>query len=210
MTDIKLKLSEIFYSLQGESSYSGLPCIFIRFAECNLNCNYCDTRYAHDIREQLSLAEIFGIIKEYPCKLVELTGGEPVLQDNILPLMELLHSHGYQILLETNGSLFLGDIPSHVIKIIDVKTPGSGEGDSFMKWNLRCLEPHDELKFVLTSFYDYKFALDFIKENKLESSKILFSPLTNVLSPRLLAGWMLKDGLHARLQLQLHKLISIQ
>lgn len=208
-SETKLEICEIFYSLQGESTFSGLPCIFIRLSGCNLHCVYCDSLYSHAPGTFLSIAEILERIKAYPCKLVEITGGEPVFQDELPELISALESADYTILLETNGSLYLGDFPESVTKIIDVKTPGSGEGESFMKWNLKLILPHDEIKFVLTNFHDYQFALNFIRDNKLEEQTILFSPVTSVLPAKQLAEWMLKDGVNARLQIQLHKIINM-
>ncbi len=205
-----LNITEIFYSLQGESSYAGYPCVFVRLAGCNLRCSYCDTQYAFGEGSSLAISAIIEQVKQYPAKLVEITGGEPLFQEDVLSLMEELHSQSFTILLETNGSLYLGDVPNYVIKIVDVKTPGSGMGDSFMKWNLKFLQPHDELKFVLTNYPDYRFALDFIAANQPSVANIHFSPVTCVLEPSTLAAWMLEDGVHARLSLQLHKLLNIK
>ncbi len=205
-----LEVSEIFYSIQGESTYAGLPCAFVRLAQCNLNCSYCDSRYSHQPGRMMSQDEIMLALAAFPVKLVEITGGEPMLQDNVIDLMDKLYRAGYMILLETNGSLYLGDVPDHVVKIIDVKTPGSGESDSFMKWNLRFLQPHDQIKFVLTAHHDYRFALDFIREHQLQECILLFSPVTFLLPPVRLAQWMLADGGKARLHLQLHKLIDLK
>lgn len=205
-----LEIGEIFYSIQGESTYAGLPCCFIRLAQCNLNCSYCDSRFSHRPGKMMDLDEIMNALTAYPVKLVEITGGEPVLQDDVVDLMELLHEAGYEILLETNGSLYLGDIPDYVVKIVDVKTPGSGHGDSFMKWNLRFLQPHDQIKFVLTAHHDYRFALDFIRQHELEGRILLFSPVTFLLPPSRLAQWMLADGVPARLHLQLHQLLNLK
>ena len=210
MRDTSLEICEIFYSLQGESTFAGLPCIFIRLAGCNLHCVYCDSLYSHTPGEMMSVANIMQQLHSHPCKLVEITGGEPLYQDEVLDLITALEEDGYTILLETNGSLYLGDIPASVHKIIDVKTPGSGEGESFMKWNLKFILPHDEIKFVLTNFYDYAFAKAFIQTNSLEQLTILFSPVTSVLPAQQLAQWMLRDGLRVRLQLQLHKIINIE
>lgn len=206
----QLEVCEIFYSIQGESTYAGLPCIFIRLAQCNLKCSYCDSLHSHQPGRMMSLEEIMLAIADYPVKLVEITGGEPMLQDAVIDLMDMLHEAGYGILLETNGSLYLGDVPAYVVKIIDVKTPGSGEGDSFMKYNLRFLQPHDQLKFVLTAHHDYRFALDFITEHELQERILLFSPVTFLLAPDRLAQWMLVDGVPARLHLQLHKMIQMR
>ncbi len=205
-----LEVCEIFYSLQGESTYSGMPCIFIRISDCNLDCSYCDTRYSHQSGRKMSISQILEQIHSYPSRLVEITGGEPLLQDESIPLIEALHEQNYTILLETNGSLYLGEIPDYVIKIIDVKTPGSGFGDSFMKWNLKCLKDQDELKFVLTSHYDYQFALDFINEHQLWGRTLLFSPVLSLLPATVLAAWMQNDGVQARLQLQLHRILDLK
>ncbi len=205
-----LEVCEIFYSLQGESTYSGMPCIFIRLSECNLDCSYCDTRYSHQPGQNLSIAQILAEIENYPARLVEITGGEPLLQDDLILLMNALHERGYEQLLETNGSLYLGEVPDFVIKIIDVKTPGSGFGDRFMKWNLKCLGERDELKFVLTSHEDYAFAKRFIAGHQLWNRVLLFSPVLSILPAETLAAWMQKDGIRARLQLQLHRILALK
>ncbi|MDZ4181899.1 MAG: radical SAM protein [Candidatus Cloacimonadaceae bacterium] len=205
-----LNVCEIFYSLQGESTNAGLPCVFVRLSACNLNCSYCDTKYASLPGKSIPLNDILTEIAKYPCRLVEITGGEPMLQDESVDLMEVLHSLGYRIMLETNGSIYLGDVPAYVKKIVDVKTPGSGFGDSFMKWNLKLLAPEDELKFVITCYDDFRFARDFIEQNSLRDRVILFSPVTSVLRPETLAEWMLRDGVPARLQLQLHRILNLQ
>ncbi len=204
-----LNITEIFYSLQGESSYAGYPCIFIRLSECNLRCSYCDTQYAFGKGKSLAISSIMEQVTQYPCKLVEITGGEPMYQDDVSELFNALHAMGYTILLETNGSIYLGDVPSYVIKIVDVKTPGSGASESFMKWNLKCLQPHDELKFVLTSYRDYLFAIDFIAQHTPTVQAIHLSPVQSLLDPKELASWMLEDGINAKLSLQLHKTLQI-
>ncbi len=158
----------------------------------------------------MSVQQILQTIMQYPAKLVEITGGEPLIQDNVIELMEALNQNGYEILLETNGSIYIGEVPSYVTRIIDVKTPGSGYGDSFMKWNLKCLADTDELKFVITSHYDYFFAKEFLNEHKLWNRIIIFSPVLAALPAETLAKWILADGLRVRLQLQLHKILRIQ
>ena len=204
-----IKLSEIFYSLQGESSYSGLPCIFIRLAECNLNCSYCDTKYAFTTSFSLSIPDIITEIKKLtPLKLVEITGGEPLLQDDVYPLFAELYKNNYTILLETNGSINLKSVPDYVIKIVDVKCPGSHEGDSFDFENLKYLTKNDELKFVLSSLDDYDFAKNFLEKNNINCS-IIFSTITPGLSPKIIAEKILEDNLQVRLQLQLHKYLNI-
>ena len=205
-----LDVCEIFYSLQGESSYMGMPCIFIRLSGCNLRCSYCDTAYSYESGTKMDFASILSEIAKYPAKLVELTGGEPLWQDNSIPLMQMLLEEGYTLLIETNGSLFLEGIPEDVIKIVDVKCPGSNVSDSFMLPNLKCLQPHDELKFVLTSYVDYVFARDFLQTHKLTERTIYFSPVSSLLPPEILASWLLEDGLKVRLGLQLHKLLNLR
>ena len=205
-----LNITEIFYSLQGESAYSGYPCIFIRLSECNLRCFYCDTQYAFGKGKSMAISSIMEEIKKYPCSLTEITGGEPLLQEDVDILFEALHKSSYKILLETNGTLSLEKVPAYVIKIVDVKTPGSGMVDAFLKDNLDYLNDKDELKFVLTDKNDYQFALSFLAQYKPKVNIIHFSPLTEVLEPKELAKWMLKDGIKAKLTLQLHKIIGIE
>jgi len=205
-----LNITEIFYSLQGESSYAGYPCVFIRLAECNLRCSYCDTQYAFGKGRSMAISAILEEVQDYGCSLVEITGGEPLYQDDVLTLGEELLRQTLTVLLETNGSLYLGDVPQEIIKIVDVKTPGSGMGSSFMKGNLKFLQPHDELKSVITNYLDYRFALDFLQTNHPQVAQIHFSPVSSVLDPSLLAAWMLEDRVQARLSLQLHRSLAIR
>ena len=205
-----LGVCEIFYSLQGESTYQGMPCVFIRLSGCNLRCSWCDTKYSHAPGEWLSFDEIMHAISLYPCKLVELTGGEPIWQEASIPLMDRLVELGYTVLLETNGSLDISEVPDEVIKIVDVKCPGSGCGDSFMKYNLRSLNAHDELKFVLTNYPDYEFAKAFLEIHKPQVNAIHFSPVSTLLAPETLAEWLLEDGLSVKLSLQLHKMLNLR
>ncbi|MDY0152684.1 MAG: radical SAM protein [Candidatus Cloacimonas sp.] len=205
-----LNINEIFYSLQGESTFAGYPCIFIRLTGCNLRCSYCDTKHAFTEGKPMTITAILDAIKIYPCSLVEITGGEPMLQDDVAELFAALHAANYKILLETNGSINLAEVPDFVYKIVDVKTPGSGVGDSFVTCNLKCLQTHDELKFVLTNYIDYRFALNFIELNQPKVKTIHFSPVTTLLEPETLAAWMLEDGVNAMLSLQLHKLLGVR
>ena len=145
---MSLNICEIFYSLQGESTYSGLPCIFIRLSGCNLRCSWCDTTYTWSNGKEMSIEQILQEIRKYPCSLVEITGGEPLLQKRTIELMEILHQEKYRILLETNGTQSLQNVPDYVVKIVDVKCPGSGFGESFLMENLNFLLPVDEIKFV--------------------------------------------------------------
>ncbi len=204
-----LNISEIFCSIQGESTYTGLPCVFIRLAGCNLRCNYCDTTYSYKSEITLSINDIIAKVKEYdPVKLVEITGGEPLLQPEVFQLISSLHENGNTILLETNGSILLKNIPEYVIKIVDVKCPGSGEEDSFLLENLEFInQESDEIKFVLSDNFDYNWAKDFIMKYKLNDYEILFSPVSGKLEPQDLAKWIIEDKLPVRMQLQLHKII---
>ena len=204
-----LNISEIFCSIQGESTYAGLPCIFIRLAGCNLRCNYCDTTYSYESEITLSTNDIITKIQEYdPIKLVEITGGEPLLQTEVFQLFESLYKNGHTILLETNGSISLKDVPEYVIKIVDVKCPGSGEENSFLLENLEYINKEkDEIKFVLSDNFDYNWAKDFLMKYQLSDYKILFSPVSDKLDPQDLAKWITEDKLPVRMQLQLHKII---
>ncbi len=204
-----LNVCEIYLSIQGESSYSGLPCIFIRLSGCNLNCSWCDSRFHMDIQQEMSIEEIIEAIAEYkPVKLVEITGGEPLLQEDTPKLIEILGQIGYMILLETNGSLSIAKIPTNVVNIMDVKCPSSGYQNSFLRENIIYLDPQkDELKFVIADRKDYDFACEFIMYNNLWSYNILFSSVLSRLEPRQLVEWIIADRLSVRFQLQMHKYI---
>ena len=204
-----LNLSEIFFSIQGESSYAGLPCIFIRLAGCNLRCKYCDTKYSYKTRFQNTPNQIVESIRSFlPVKLVEITGGEPLLQDEIYELITLLHESHYKILLETNGSINLKKVPEYVTKIIDIKCPSSGFKNSFDEKNLNFLSQNkDEIKFVISDKNDYDWSKEEIDILNLNKYRILFSPVFSVLNSQDLAEWIIKDKLNIRLQLQLHKYI---
>lgn len=203
-----IKLIEIFCSIQGESSYVGYPCIFIRFAECNLRCNYCDTQYSYKANFSMDLENILDELRKYhPVKLVEITGGEPLLQAEITDLIDLLLENKYQVLLETNGSLPLDKIDKRVHKIIDVKTIKSGSKNSFCMSNLGYMTPTDELKFVISDYDDYNWSKEFVFKNNLLSRNILFSPVYDKISPEILVSWIVEDKLHVRFQLQIHKYI---
>jgi 7-carboxy-7-deazaguanine synthase len=212
---ISLDLAEIFYSIQGESTYAGLPCIFIRMAGCNLRCSYCDTRYAYTPRLTLKIEQILQQIKKYsPVQLVEVTGGEPLIQEGSYALLQALvspKSHQaakYKVLLETNGSILLDRIPTEVIKIVDIKTPGSGMADKMVWENISFLNSHDEIKFVITDRADFDWALEKIDEYKLLRFNLLFSSSYGNLPLGTLAQWILKAKIPVRLQPQLHKMIS--
>ena len=203
-----INLTEIFCSIQGESSYTGYPCIFIRVAECNLRCSYCDTQYSYKANFSLDFDEILDEVRKYhPIKLVEITGGEPLLQANILTLIELLLENDYKVLLETNGSLPLDKIDKRVHKIIDVKTPASDSTNSFCESNLGFMNATDELKFVISDYIDYNWCKAFIYEHNLSGRNILFSPAFGRIEPAVLVSWIVEDRLDVRFQLQIHKYI---
>ncbi|MCB0278869.1 MAG: radical SAM protein [Calditrichaeota bacterium] len=202
-----MKINEIFHSIQGESSFAGQPCIFIRTTYCNLRCSYCDTKYAYYEGDELSIDEIIEQISEYPSKLVELTGGEPLLQSDIDDLANRLLDMGYTVLCETSGSINIDRISHRVHRIVDIKTPGSGESDKNELANLEKLTDRDELKFVICSRADYDWSRDFISQYSLQGKKIFFSPEHDHMNRKQLAEWILEDGLPVRFQVQLHKFI---
>ena len=226
-------ITEIFKSIQGEGTRAGLPCIFVRLTGCNLRCTWCDTAYAFHGGKKMNVDEVLARVDELSGRredanaahatvpLVELTGGEPLLQEEIYPLADKLLAAGYAVLIETSGERFVGRLPKEVIKIVDVKCPHSGEPDTFAIENLEALQPHDEIKFVLTDRTDYEFARDFVSNHALAERvhAILFSPAFEkgasgsrdtshcLLDPQELAQWILDDNVPARLSLQIHKLI---
>jgi len=206
---MKLIINEIFYSIQGESLYAGLPCVFIRLTGCNLRCAYCDTRYAYDAGSEMSIESIMEQIAVYPCRRVEITGGEPLCQEASPQLISRLIDTGYTVLLETNGTMDIRQVDERCIKIVDVKCPGSGAFQKNNLHNLNYLSPDDQVKFVLMDANDYEFAKQVVRSAGLASRQIpvLFSPVSAMLDPATLAEWILKDGLDVRLQLQLHTIL---
>ncbi|MGA9643143.1 MAG: radical SAM protein [Terriglobales bacterium] len=226
-------ITEIYKSLQGESTYAGLPCVFVRLTGCNLRCTWCDSEFSFYGGKKMPVDEVLAEVDKLHAPtgnrqlatvncLVEITGGEPMLQEReVVPLMERLISAGYTILLETSGERALGAVPKQVIKIVDVKCPHSGAAETFAIENLKALGPHDELKFVLSDRADYEFARDFVREHQLSERvhAILFSPAFRkdasgardashcLLNPAELAQWILADNVPARLSMQLHKFI---
>ena len=224
MADGFMQITEIYKSLQGESTYAGLPCVFVRLTGCNLRCSWCDTEYSFFGGKKMSPEQVFKDIVDLslPGGLVEITGGEPMLQEReLVPLMLRLLDAGYRVLLETSGERELDRVPPAVIKIVDVKCPGSDEGDSFRPENLETLTSRDEVKFVLSDRADYEFARDFTRRHNLDERlhAVLFSPAFRkeasgtrsasncLLDPQQLAEWILDDKLSVRLGLQIHKLI---
>ncbi len=202
-------VSELFLSIQGEGLQAGLPCVFIRLQGCNLRCAYCDTRYAlTGPGREWRVEALVERWRSSGVPLVEVTGGEPLIQPAAVDLLGALVGAGAQVLLETNGSLSLAQIPGEVVKIVDWKTPGSGHPDSFLLENLGRLSPQDQIKFVLTSREDYEWALSKVVAHSLqERCHLLFSPAWDRLHPALLARWIVEDRAPVRLQLQLHKVI---
>jgi 7-carboxy-7-deazaguanine synthase len=204
-----LTINEIFYSIQGESTRAGRPCVFVRLTACDLRCRWCDTAYAFHEGRKYSLDDVISEVERYDCPLVEITGGEPLLQDDVYPLMERLLASGRTVLLETGGHRSIAAVPHEVIKIVDIKCPASGEAGSTDWRNLSALAPHDEVKFVIQDRGDYDFAVEVIRRHDLASrcAAVLFSPVHDVLHPRTLSEWLLADRVPARLQVQLHKYI---
>ena len=203
-----MKVCEIFSSIQGESSYAGLPSVFVRVTGCNLRCLYCDTPYAYDEGREMSEDEIFDEVSRHGVRLVEITGGEPLLQKGVFPLIRRLLDDGFTLLLETNGSVSIKDVDKRAVIVIDIKTPKSGMFGNMDLENLGYLKQNDELKFVISDREDYEWVKNFIETYRLlDRCKILLSPAYRLLSPESLSRWMLHDRLPARLNLQLHKYI---
>ena len=203
-----MKVNEIYRSIQGESSYAGLPCVFVRLTYCNLRCSYCDTEYAFYEGRDCTVEQVLREVESFDCPLVELTGGEPLLQEEVFPLMDKLVARGYTVLLETGGSLDVARVNSRVIKILDLKCPGSGESQRNLYANLAKLQSRDEVKFVIGDRADYLWARQALTEYRLTNRcSVLFSTVFEKLPPRQLAEWLLEDNLKVRLQLQMHKYI---
>jgi 7-carboxy-7-deazaguanine synthase len=202
-----MRVTEIFFSIQGEGTRAGRPCVFVRFTGCDLRCTYCDTAYAFTGGQERSRAEILAEVARHPCRLVLLTGGEPLLQRELPALAQDLLDRGYEVAVETHGQLPLGGLPDGVVRIADVKTPESGELAKDLSW-LTALRPVDEVKFVVSSEDDFRWSLDVIRRHGLEDRvTVLVGPVLGRVDPRDLARWMLEDGLRGRLNLQLHKVI---
>ena len=205
-----LKVNEIFHSIQGESTYAGRPCVFVRLTGCNLRCTYCDTRYAHKEGVTMEIAHILERVALFKCRLIEITGGEPLLQDDTPILVESLLNNGYEVLLETNGTMNINSVDSRCIKIMDVKSPSSNMHHKNDLENLNRLRSRDELKFVLETEEDYQYAKEIIgtlQANLHQVNAIHLSPVFGCLDPDILAKWILSDHLNVRLQLQIQKYI---
>ena len=202
-------INEIFYSVQGESTYAGRPCVFVRLTACDLRCSWCDTPYAFHEGRKRAIADVVAEVERYDCSLVEVTGGEPLLQEDVYPLMNELVARGKTVLLETGGHRSTARVPDPVVTILDIKCPASGESER-MDWeNLSRLRPRDEVKFVINDRADYEYARDAIARHELaeRAAAIHMSPVHGVLNPKTLSEWVLADSLPVRVQLQLHKYI---
>ena len=201
-----LKINEIYHSIQGESSFTGLPCIFIRLTYCNLRCSYCDSEYTFYEGADMSIDEILNKIKNYSCKLVEVTGGEPLVQKGCIDLLQKLVDLDYKVLLETSGSLTIKDVPKEVINIIDFKCPSSNMKKKNLWENINYLKVDDEVKFVIGNREDYEWAKNKIKKYNLTNTcKVLMSPIYKEIEPKMITEWILEDNLNIRFQVQLHK-----
>jgi 7-carboxy-7-deazaguanine synthase len=200
-----LRVTEIFFSIQGESTHAGRPCVFVRLTGCNLRCRWCDSEYTFTGGEKMSVDEVMGRVASYGCKLVEITGGEPLAQSEAFDLIKRLCDEEYEVLIETSGSIDVTPVDEHAKIILDVKCPGSGEVEKNRWENIEKLRAHDEIKFVLADRNDYDWAKRVIEERNLTRWTILFSPVWGELNLQPLAEWMLADRVPARLQTQLHK-----
>ena len=203
---MSLKVNEIYYSIQGESTHVGRPCIFIRLTYCNLRCTYCDTEYAFYEGKDIEIPEIMAKIKQWNCNLVEVTGGEPLFQDECIDLLNELMNQNYEVLLETGGSLSISDVPIEIIKIVDFKCPSSGMEKKNLWSIVNDLQPHDEVKFVIGDREDFDWAKEMLNKYSLNKKcSILFSPTFGKIDPSLIVEWILEGDIPVRMQLQMHK-----
>lgn len=214
ITDNTLKINEIFFSIQGESSHAGKPCVFIRLTYCNLRCSYCDTEYAFYDGKDISIDDILEEVKKYNCKTIEVTGGEPLMQKPVHSLMKRLCDEGFEVLIETGGSLDISTIDARVFKIMDLKCPSSKMAHKNLYENIPHLLPHDEVKFVIGTREDYEWAIEQIKQYPIQAkcNTILFSPVFDRIAPVEIVNWMLADQIqneipNLRFQVQMHKMI---
>lgn len=207
MASERLHINEIFYSIQGESTHAGRPCVFVRLTGCNLRCRWCDTEYAFHEGRKMTIAEVATIVTSHQCNLVEITGGEPLLQEGIYPLADTLLKSQHTVMIETSGAVDVSRLDPRVIKIMDLKCPGSGECNRNLWSNLGHLSARDEVKFVLADRADYEWARDTIRARNLDGrvNALLMSPVFGVLDPAELAQWILEDRIPVRLQIQIHK-----
>jgi 7-carboxy-7-deazaguanine synthase len=200
-----LRITEIFFSIQGESSHVGRPCVFVRLTGCNLRCRWCDSEYTFTGGEKLSLEDVIGRVRSYGSKLVEITGGEPLAQSETVELIRRLGDDGFEVLIETSGSIDITPVDPRAKIILDVKCPGSGEVEKNRWENLEHLRAHDEIKFVIADRDDYEWARRLVEERHLDRWTVLFSPVWGEMDMKALAEWMLADRVPARFQTQLHK-----
>ena len=204
----QLRITEIFYSLQGETRRIGLPTVFVRLTGCPLRCGYCDTAYAFTGGQNIALSEILQQVSQHEPRYVTVTGGEPLAQKNCLPLLAALCDAGYKVSLETSGALDISGVDARVMRVVDIKTPGSGEVAKNRWENLPLLTAHDELKFVLCDEADYQWAKEMLSQHQLaDKCQVSFSPVQSVLGATQLADWILRDHLPVRFQVQLHKIL---
>jgi 7-carboxy-7-deazaguanine synthase len=205
---MKLSINEIFYSIQGESTYAGLPCIFVRLTACNLRCTYCDTTYAFYEGRDWTFPELMKELSKYDCRLVEITGGEPLIQKNVLLFMKELADSGYEVLLETGGQIDMRGVDARVVRIMDIKCPSSSESGKVCWENIALLTERDQVKFVIGDRADYEWAREVIAKYQLDKRcELLISPVFGKIRYDQLAGWILQDNLPVRFQLQLQKFI---
>ena len=203
---MSLKVNEIYYSIQGESTHVGRPCIFIRLTYCNLRCTYCDTEYAFYQGKDIEIPEIMAKIKQWNCNLVEVTGGEPLFQDECIDLLNELTTQNYEVLLETGGSLSISNVPIEIVRIVDFKCPSSGMEKKNLWSIVNDLQPHDEVKFVIGDREDFDWAKEMLNKYLLnEKCSILFSPTFGKIDPSLIVEWILEGDIPVRIQLQMHK-----
>lgn len=210
-TQSLVRLTEIFYSIQGEGRASGRPCVFVRLSRCNLRCTWCDTTYSFKGGEKFTFDDVMAEVAKYPTKLVEITGGEPLLQPTVHPLMTAFADAGYEVMIETSGSLDISKIDPRVHIIMDLKAPGSSEEKRNLWANLEHLKPSDEVKIVILDQADYEWAKGKVREHELEERcHVIFSPVHGQMDGNALANWILEDGLNVRLGLQIHKFLSVE
>ncbi len=200
-----LRITEIFHSIQGESTHAGRPCVFVRLTGCNLRCRWCDSEYTFTGGERMSLDDVMARVKSFGCRFVEVTGGEPLAQPEALDLIVRLCDEGHEVLIETSGSIDITPVDRRAKIILDVKCPGSGEVEKNRWSNLDALSPHDEVKFVIADRTDYEWSRHIVAERGIDPERVLFSPVWGELDLKQLAGWILADRLSVRLQTQLHK-----
>jgi 7-carboxy-7-deazaguanine synthase len=204
-----LTINEIFHSIQGESTFAGRPCVFVRLTACDLRCRWCDTPYAFHEGRKMSVDDVIAEVEARGCQTVEVTGGEPLLQPDVYPLMQRLIDSGKTVLIETGGHRSIANVPAGVIRIVDIKCPGSGESGKNDWSNLEQLTTHDEVKFVIADRRDYEYAREIVRRENLPArvNAVLFSPVHGELDPKQLAEWVIGDRLDVRVQLQVHKYI---